>query len=53
MSQPTLQELEKHTCKSYGGNNCILHQCMFGCVLEKAKQKLLNEEKKKVNSKTY
>ncbi len=34
----TLEQLEKETCSSYGGVNCVLHQCMFYCVLEKDKK---------------
>jgi hypothetical protein len=40
MKTYTKEELEKHTCKSFGGNNCILHQCMFECVLEQAKKEV-------------
>lgn len=38
MPQYTIQELEKQTCQSFGGINCVLHQCMYECVLEKAKK---------------
>lgn len=33
----TLEQLEKETCSSYGGNNCVLHGCMFSCQLADAK----------------
>lgn len=38
MADLSLEELKKETCSSYGGNNCVMHQCMFGCVLQKAIQ---------------
>jgi len=38
-----LKDLEKMDCRSFGGNNCVLHQCMFSCVLsdeiKKAKER--------------
>jgi len=40
----TLKKLNEHTCRSYGGNNCVLHQCMFYCVLWKAKQEAAKRE---------
>jgi len=40
MREHTKDELDKHTCSSFGGNNCVLHQCMFYCVLQKAKEEL-------------
>lgn len=42
----TLEELEKKDCRSYGGDNCALHQCMFSCVLEDAKKKVKQNDKK-------
>ena len=45
MKTYTVQELEKETCSSFGGSNCVLHQCMFGCVLHQAKQKAKEEQK--------
>lgn len=42
----TKQELAKETCSSFGGGNCAMHQCMFFCVLEKAKQEAEDESKK-------
>lgn len=27
----TIEELEKMSCRAYGGNNCVLHGCMFEC----------------------
>lgn len=36
----TLEQLEKETCRSFGGSNCVLHQCMFFCALQEAKKKL-------------
>ena len=39
MKEYSLKELEKETCRSFGGNNCVLHGCMFYCVLEDAKKK--------------
>ncbi len=41
----TIEELSKETCNSFGGNNCVLHQYMFGCVLEEAKKKARGETK--------
>lgn len=35
MKPLTVKQLQKETCRSFGGNNCVLHQCMFGCVLQK------------------
>jgi hypothetical protein len=40
----TKEELDKYTCRSFGGNNCALHQCMFYCVLDKAKKDLENKK---------
>ncbi len=33
----SLKELNNDTCRSFGGNNCVLHQCMFNCRLIEAK----------------
>lgn len=41
----TLEQLKKETCQSYGGNNCVLHGCMFECALQAAMRKLLSENK--------
>ena len=48
----TLEELAKETCSSFGGNNCVLHQCMFGCVLEEAKKKAREKAGKKDDNKS-
>lgn len=40
----TIKELEEQTCQSFGGNNCVLHGCMFGCQLEAAKKKAAREK---------
>jgi hypothetical protein len=48
-AQPiSLEDLEKETCQSFGGINCVLHQCMFECVLNKAKERATNSDKNKV-----
>lgn len=45
MKQKTFAELEKMTCQSFGGNNCVLHGCMFDCVLREAKIRALMRER--------
>ena len=40
----TIEQLEKESCSSFGGNNCVLHQCMYGCVLQDAKKKAMKEK---------
>lgn len=46
----TLEELNKLSCREYGGNNCVLHQCMFDCALAKAKERAKEAtDKKKTN----
>nr|DAL72511.1 MAG TPA: hypothetical protein [Caudoviricetes sp.] len=40
----TVKELEKETCLSFGGNNCVLHGCMFDCALREAKRRALKRE---------
>lgn len=45
MSNHTFSELEKMTCRSFGGNNCVLHGCMFECQLQMEKIKALMKEK--------
>ncbi len=45
MDNYTFSELEKMTCRSFGGNNCVLHGCMFECQLYIAKIKALMREK--------
>lgn len=48
MSEYTTKELEKETCSSFGGSNCVMHQCMFFCVLDAAKKRAIEKEKGKV-----
>ena len=38
-----LEDLQNETCRSFGGNNCALHQCMFKCVLAEAKKNALKK----------
>ena len=40
----TFSELENMTCQSFGGNNCVMHGCMFECQLEEAKIRALIRE---------
>lgn len=42
----TLAELERKDCASFGGNNCVLHGCMFFCILEEAKKEARKRENK-------
>lgn len=44
MKEYTLQELENRTCQSFGGNNCVLHGCMFGCTLVEAKKQAIKKQ---------
>jgi len=44
MAQLTLDELKKETCQSYGGNNCVLHGCMFSCQLTDAMKARMKEK---------
>lgn len=39
-----LEELEKMSCRQYGGNNCALHQCMFECQLKKKKKEIKDKK---------
>lgn len=41
----TFSELERMSCQSFGGNNCVLHGCMFDCQLQMAKIKAIMKEK--------
>lgn len=41
----TLAQLKATDCRSFGGNNCVLHGCMFYCVLYEAKKNALAKEK--------
>jgi hypothetical protein len=43
----TLEELKDETCQSFGGLNCIAHQCMFVCVLEQARHKARGKDNDK------
>ena len=43
----TTKQLKKETCRSFGGNNCVLHGCMFGCELEKARARAKGKEPQK------
>lgn len=45
MPEYTFKELEKMTCQSFGGNNCVLHGCMFDCQLLEAKKRALMKER--------
>ncbi len=40
----SLEDLEKETCLSFGGNNCVLHGCMFNCALREAKKRAIQIE---------
>ena len=41
----TVEELEKMSCRAYGGNNCALHVCMFECRRKANIDKLKGKEK--------
>lgn len=45
MDNYTFSQLQKMTCRSFGGNNCVLHGCMFECQLYEAKIKAIMKEK--------
>ncbi len=52
MKQYTTEELSKETCRSFGGNNCVLHQCMFDCVLNEAKKRAAKNGENEVSAQT-
>jgi hypothetical protein len=43
MEDYSLEYLKTQTCRSFGGNNCVLHGCMFDCQLKEAKKRAIEK----------